>query len=134
LIPAQFANQTKEFEMSASKKFSKGLIAGFVAVAFAGTGLAIAQAVPPDPTEGNHAIGAGQQSSFVTPMGETGVLAEQPMAPAVVVIPAPAEPVAVAPEPAPAEPVAVAPEPAPAPVAEAPVEQPPQLVARADRN
>jgi hypothetical protein len=120
--------------MSATKQLSKGVVAGLVAVAFAGAGLAIAQSVPPDPLEENPAIGAGQQSVFQTPMGETGVLAEVPMAPPpVAIIPAPAEPVAVAPEPAPA-PVAEAPAPAPEPVAQAPVEQPPELVARADRN
>jgi hypothetical protein len=119
-----------------------GVAAGVSAVAV--LGVAIAQGEPPNPMIKNPALGAGQQSSHVTPMGETGVLwgvNEVRTA----TLTKEAEPVAAAPEPAPA-PVAAAPEPAPAPVAQAPVQEPtqtmgaapeehkPMRVARADRN
>lgn len=57
-------------------KFSKlaGLIAGASTVAV--LGVAIAQGQPPNPLITHHAIGAGQQSSHITPMGETGVLTQ----------------------------------------------------------
>jgi hypothetical protein len=57
--------------MSALTKLA-GLVAGASAVAV--IGVAIAQGQPPNPLITNHAIGAGQQSTHVTPMGETGVL------------------------------------------------------------
>lgn len=118
-----------------------GIAAGVSAVAV--LGVAIAQGQPPNPLIPNHAIGAGQQSTHVTPMGETGVLSwigetrtatltrePEPVAAA----PAP-EPVAAAPAPAP-EPVAVAPAPEPSTssMGAAPAEPPPARVARADRN
>lgn len=130
--------------MSATTKFA-GLVAGLSAVA--AIGVAVAQGVPPNPYIGNHALGAGQQSSHMTSMGETGVpgltdpvrtatiVREEPVA----VVPAPA-PVAVAPEPAPAPAPVIAAQaevPAPtqtmgaAPQAEAPA---PMQVARQDRN
>lgn len=118
-----------------------GVVAGVSAVAV--LGVAIAQGQPPNPLITNHAIGAGQQSTHVTPMGETGVLAwigetrtatltkePEPVAAA----PAP-EPVAAAPAPAP-EPVAAAPAPEPSTttMGAAPAEPEPMRVARADRN
>lgn len=129
--------------MSALTKCA-GLVAGLSAVGV--IGVAVAQSVPPNPLIKNPAIGAGQQTVFLTPMGETGVLAPAPMAPVstatitkepeVAAAPAPApEPVAAAP--APAEPVAAAPEPAPSTVAmgAAPEPQPaPMRAARHDRN
>lgn len=130
--------------MSLFKKIA-GVAAGVSAVAV--LGVAIAQGEPPNPLVRNPALGAGQQSTHVTPMGETGVLApygetqtatltRQPEP--VAVAPAPAEPVAqAAPEPAPAPaPVAQAPaEPAPAQTMGAPAEEPkPMRTARADRN
>jgi hypothetical protein len=50
-------------------------IAGFAAgvSAIAVIGVAVAQGVPPNPFVTNHALGAGQQSSHLTSMGETGV-------------------------------------------------------------
>ena len=48
-----------------------GLIAGASAVA--AIGVAVAQGVPPNPFVANHAQGAGQQSTHLTAMGETGV-------------------------------------------------------------
>lgn len=118
-----------------------GVAAGVSTVAV--LGVAIAQGQPPNPLIPNHAIGAGQQSTHVTPMGETGVLTwmgetrtatltkePEPVAAA----PAP-EPVAAAPAPAP-EPVAAAPAPEPATstMGAAPAEPEPMRVARADRN
>ncbi|HWP10758.1 MAG TPA: hypothetical protein VNN06_02970 [Ramlibacter sp.] len=117
-----------------------GLLAGVSAVAV--IGLAVAQSEPPNPLIGNHAIGAGQQSTHYTPMGETGVLVPLPeVRTATVITPAPVA--VVTPPPAPvAEPAA----PAPAPVAAAPAPEPPTTVAlgaapepapmpvRADRN
>lgn len=118
-----------------------GVTAGVSAVAV--LGVAIAQGQPPNPLITNHAIGAGQQSTHITPMGETGVLAwigetrtatltrePEPVAAA----PAP-EPVAAAPAPAP-EPVAAAPAPEPSTttMGAAPAEPEPMRVARADRN
>lgn len=123
--------------MSATTKIV-GLVAGLSAVA--AIGVAIAQGVPPNPYISNPALGAGQQSTHLTSMGETGVpgltdpvrTATIVRQPDVVVVPA-APVVAVAPMPAPAPaPVIVAqaetappaqtmgaapqPEPAPAPV------------------
>ena len=127
--------------MSALTKCA-GLVAGLSAVGV--IGVAVAQSVPPNPLVTNPAIGAGQQTSFLTPMGETGVLA--PLGevrtatitrqPEVAAAPEPA-PAPVAAAPAPAEPVAVAPEPASSTVAmgAAPEPQPaPVRAPRHDRN
>ena len=135
--------------MSAATKFV-GLVAGLSTVG--ALGLAIAQGVPPNPYIANPALGAGQQSTHMTSMGETGVpgmtdqvrtatIVRQPevaaVAPAPVPAPAPVSaPVAAAPAPAPVVAAQVetaptatmgaapAPEAAPAPV----------RVARRDRN
>ncbi len=48
-----------------------GLVAGASAVAV--IGVALAQGIPPNPFVSNPALGAGQQSSHLTSMGETGV-------------------------------------------------------------
>jgi hypothetical protein len=125
--------------MSALTKCA-GLLAGLSTVAV--IGVAVAQSEPPNPLITNPAIGAGQQSTHITPMGETGVLApldevrttatltREPevaqVAPAPQAAPAPApEPAPVAQAPAPAESTVAmgnSPEPAPAPAQ------------RADRN
>jgi hypothetical protein len=55
--------------MSALKKIA-GIVAGMSAVAV--IGVAVAQSVPPNPFVSNHAQGAGQQSTHLTWMGETG--------------------------------------------------------------
>lgn len=55
--------------MTATKQL-KGLLAGVAAVALIGT--AMAQGNPPNPAVKSAPIGAGQQSSQKTPMGETG--------------------------------------------------------------
>ena len=65
-----------------------GLVAGVSAVAV--LGVAIAQSDPVNPLVGNAAIGAGQQSTHLTPMGETGVQVRAPEARReVAVVPAP---------------------------------------------
>ncbi|MDB5896699.1 MAG: hypothetical protein JWP22_89 [Ramlibacter sp.] len=56
--------------MAVLKKIA-GLVAGVSAVAV--FGVAVAQGVPPNPFVSNPALGAGQQSAHLTPMGETGV-------------------------------------------------------------
>ena len=56
--------------MAVLKKIA-GLVAGVSAVAV--VGVALAQGVPPNPFLSNPAIGAGQQSTHLTSMGETGV-------------------------------------------------------------
>ena len=56
--------------MAVMKKIA-GLIAGASTVAV--LGVAMAQGVPPNPFIANHAQAAGQQSSHLTSMGETGV-------------------------------------------------------------
>lgn len=56
--------------MSAFKKIA-GVVAGASAVAV--LGVAVAQGVPPNPFISNPALGAGQQSTHLTSMGETGV-------------------------------------------------------------
>ena len=56
--------------MAVLKKIA-GLVAGVSAVAV--IGVAVAQGVPPNPFVTNPALGAGQQSSHLTSMGETGV-------------------------------------------------------------
>jgi hypothetical protein len=55
--------------MSQLKKIA-GLVVGVSAVAV--IGVAVAQSVPPNPFVSNHAQGAGQQSTHLTSMGETG--------------------------------------------------------------
>ena len=122
--------------MSAMTKCA-GLLAGLSTVAV--IGVAVAQSEPPNPLITNHPIAAGQQSTHMTSMGETGVMAHigEVQSTATItrepevayVAPAP-EPVAVAPAP---EPVAVAPEPAPtATMGAAP--EPAPLVAKVDRG
>jgi hypothetical protein len=112
--------------MSALTKCA-GLVAGLSAVAV--IGVAVAQSEPPNPFIANHAIGAGQQSTHVTPMGETGVLAHLGEIRTATITREP-EVATVAPEPAPAPaPVAEAPAPAPEPVAAAPAPEPPSTVA-----
>lgn len=61
--------------MSAFKKIA-GLITGVSAVGV--LGVALAQGVPPNPHVSNPALGAGEQTVNMTPIGETGVLAEAP--------------------------------------------------------
>ena len=95
-----------------------GLLAGLTTVAV--IGVAVAQSEPPNPLITNHAIGAGQQSSHITPMGETGVLAPLGEIRTATITRQP-EVAAVAPAPAA--------EPAPAPVAAAPAPEPPAVVA-----
>lgn len=56
--------------MAVLKKIA-GLAAGVSAVA--AIGVALAQGVPPNPFISNPALGAGQQSTHLTSMGETGV-------------------------------------------------------------
>jgi hypothetical protein len=122
--------------MSATTKVV-GLIAGLSAVA--AIGVAVAQGVPPNPYIVNPAIGAGQQSTHMTSMGETGVPGltdpirtavivrqqEVAVAPARIAEPAPAPVVAAQVETAPAATtMGAAPEPAPAPV----------RIAKRDRN
>jgi hypothetical protein len=68
-----FKSNFKELLMSAITKLA-GLVAGVSTVAV--LGVAIAQGQPPNPLISNHAIAAGQQSSHITPMGETGVLTQ----------------------------------------------------------
>lgn len=124
--------------MSALTKCA-GLLAGLSTVAV--ISVAVAQSEPPNPHIANPAIGAGQQSTHITPMGETGVLTHpgELRTAAIVrepevatVAPAP-EPVAAAPAP---EPVAAAPaaEPAQAMGAGPAPEPEPERVARADRG
>jgi hypothetical protein len=101
-----------------------GVLAGISTVAV--IGVAVAQSEPPNPLIPHHAIAAGQQSTHITPMGETGVLA--PLgelrtatitreAEVAVVAPAPAPvveapaPVVAAPEPPATVVMAAAPEP-----------------------
>lgn len=125
--------------MSATTKFV-GLIAGVSAVA--AIGVAIAQGVPPNPYIANPALGAGQQSTHMTSMGETGVPGfTDPVRTAtivrqqeVAVTPATPAPLAAAPLPAP---VVTAQQTAPAAtMGAAPQPEPmaPVRVARHDRN
>ena len=101
--------------MSATSKIV-GVIAGVSAVA--AIGVAIAQGVPPNPYIANPALGAGQQSSDMTSMGETGVPGlTEPIRTAVIV--REQEMAVVAPAPVYVE---AAPMPAPAPVIVAQVE------------
>ncbi|MBI2772461.1 MAG: hypothetical protein HYX47_22770 [Burkholderiales bacterium] len=119
--------------MSATTKIL-GLLTGASAVAV--ISVAFAQGVEPHDYIKNPALGAGQQSTYHTGMGETGlppvneaarvaVIIQEPV---VAVAPAPVETVAVAP--APVETTTMGAGPAPAPVEAAPA---PKRV-RADRN
>ncbi|MEJ5992590.1 hypothetical protein WG902_21500 [Ramlibacter sp. PS3R-8] len=122
--------------MAVLKKIA-GLAAGLSAVAV--IGVAVAQGVPPNPFVANPALAAGQQSTHLTSMGETGVpaLLDQVQTAQVTTV---REVARVEPAPAPA-PVAVAQAPAPAPVVEqqqmgaapAPAEPAP-MAPKADRN
>lgn len=128
--------------MSATTKLV-GLIAGVSAVA--AIGVAVAQGVPPNPYIANPALGAGQQSSHMTSMGETGVpgltdpvrtatIARQPE---VAAAPAPAPVIAAQPAPAPV--IAAQTETAPPAQTMGAAPQPeaaaaPMRVARHDRN
>jgi hypothetical protein len=58
--------------MAVLKKIA-GLAAGVSVVAIVGVAVAVAQGVPPNPFISNPALGAGQQSTHLTSMGETGV-------------------------------------------------------------
>ncbi len=134
--------------MSAITKCA-GLLAGLSTVAV--IGVAVAQSEPPNPYVTNHPIAAGQQSSHLTPMGETGVLAHpgemnttatitrEPEVATVAPTPEPApEAVAAAPQPAPEpQPQAVEPAPSTTTMGAAPepqAEPEPQLMAKADRG
>lgn len=105
--------------MSATTKVA-GLIAGLSAVV--AIGVAVAQGVPPNPYVSNPALGAGQQSSHLTSMGETGVpgltdtvrTATIVRTQEVAVIPAPVIVAQPAPAPTPAPMVVAQVEPAPA--------------------
>jgi hypothetical protein len=123
--------------MAVLKKIA-GLVAGVSAVAV--VGFAVAQGIPPNPFVSNPALGAGQQSSHLTSMGETGVpgLIDQVQTAQITTV----REVARVEEPAPI----VSQAPAPAPViqeqqqmgaAPAPVEQPaaaPVMPRKADRG
>jgi hypothetical protein len=116
--------------MAVFKKIA-GMVVGASAVAV--IGMAVAQGVPPNPFVANHALGAGQQSSHLTSMGETGVPGFIDQVQTAQVITVQEAPVAayVAPAaPAPAQEVQQMGA-APAPVAQEPA---PQMVAKADRN
>jgi len=114
--------------MAVMKKIA-GLIAGASAVAV--IGVAMAQGVPPNPFISNPALGAGQQSTHLTSMGETGVpgMIDQVQTAQTITV----ERTAVIEQPA-----YVAQ--APAPVVEqqsmgaAPAPEPAPMVAKADRN
>ena len=103
--------------MSAFTKCA-GLLAGLSTVAV--IGVAVAQGQPPNPLITNHAIGAGQQSTHMTPMGETGVLAQAGELRTAATMTREPEVAQVAPTAPPPEPMAAAPAPAPEPVAAAP--------------
>lgn len=106
--------------MSAFKKIA-GLVAGASAVAV--LGVAVAQGVPPNPFVSNPMQGAGQQSSHLTPMGETGTPWGAARVETAQITPVQEVPVAQAePAPAPAQEtqsMGAAPEPEPTPVAKA---------------
>ena len=118
--------------MSATTKLM-GLFAGLSAVAV--ISVAVAQGVEPHDYIKNQALGAGQQSTFHTGMGETGLPPINEQARVAVIVTEPV--VAVVPAPAPVY-VAAAPVEttmmgaAPAPVEAAPTPMAPRR--RADRN
>jgi hypothetical protein len=125
--------------MSAFTKCA-GLLAGLSTVA--AIGVAVAQSEPPNPLITNPPIAAGQQSTHMTPMGETGVLAPLGEARSVAAITVQPE---VATTTTTQETTAAAPAPAPEPVAQAPVQESttvamgaapeqPAPAPRADRN
>ena len=119
--------------MSALTKCA-GLLAGLSTVAV--LSVAVAQSEPPNPYITNPAIGAGQQSTHITPMGETGVLTHPGELRTAAIVRQP-EVAVVAPEPAaPApEPVAAAPEPTTTAMGAGPAPEPePMKVAKADRG
>jgi hypothetical protein len=108
--------------MAVLKKIA-GLVAGVSAVA--AIGVAVAQGVPPNPFVVNPALGAGQQSTHLTSMGETGVpgLIDQVQTAQITTVrevAAVEQPAVVAqapaPEPAPVQEMGAAPAPEPAPV------------------
>ena len=128
--------------MSAITKVA-GLVAGLSAVV--AIGVAVAQGVPPNPYVSNPALGAGQQSSHLTSMGETGVpgltdtvrTATIVRTQEVAVRPAPVIVAQPAPVPAPAPVVVAKAEPAPAvtTMGAAPQRAPARVrAARRDRN
>ena len=120
--------------MAVLKKIA-GLAAGLSAVA--AIGVAVAQGVPPNPFVSNPALGAGQQSSHLTSMGETGVpglidqvqTAETTVVREVARVEEPAPIIAQAPAPVIVEQQQMGAAPAPVEAAPAPVLQP-----RADRG
>ena len=118
--------------MSIMKK-TAGLVIGLSTVA--AIGVAVAQGVPPNPYISNPALGAGQQSAPLTPMGETGVNWQaNEVRQALIVTPVQETPVAAAePAPAPAQEAQVMGA-APAEQAAAPAPVVEERVARADRN
>lgn len=95
--------------MSAFKKVV-GLAAGVTAVGV--IGVAVAQGVPPNPNIPNPAIGAGEQTSTHTLIGETGVLAWGPEVQQTAVLTREDEKAAVASETQPQQPEPVAQAPA----------------------
>jgi hypothetical protein len=119
--------------MAVLKKIA-GLAAGVSAIAV--IGVAVAQGVPPNPFISNPALGAGQQSSHLTSMGETGVpgLIDQVQTATIVTAPAVAvveQPAVVAQAPAPVVEERQEMGAAPAPVEEAPA---PVMAPKHDRN
>ena len=126
--------------MSATTR-AVGLIAGLSAVA--AIGVAVAQGVPPNPYITNPALGAGQQSTHMTSMGETGVPGLTDTVRTATIVPTQevavvAAPVMAEPAPAPAPVVAAQVETAPAAtMGAAPMPEPapaPVRIARQDRN
>jgi hypothetical protein len=118
--------------MAVLKKIA-GLVAGAAAVAV--VGVALAQGVPPNPFVTNPALGAGQQSTHLTSMGETGVpgLIDQVQTAQVTTV----REVAQAPQPAPVAQAPAVEERQQMGAAPAPVEQAPAPVVRHrkhDRN
>ena len=107
--------------MSATTKIV-GLVAGLSAVAV--IGVAVAQGVPPNPYITNPALGAGQQSTHMTSMGETGVPGFTDPVRAAVIVRQP-EVAVVTPAPMVVRPAPVAVAPTPAPVIVAQVETAP---------
>ena len=97
--------------MSTLKK-AAGLVIGVSAVG--AIGVAIAQGQPPNPYVTNPALGAGEQTVHMTPIGETGVLAWAGQYEQTATLTKEAEPVAAAPQP-PEQVAQAAPAPAPAP-------------------